>query len=560
MCCFSDEKYTWTPIKAPGGGGFSIDHFTLQWLYTEFIDGNNYWTHTNSSKDLCRYTGCSIILYRHPKCDFLVSYSRKPTLQPDKYYYCNHHPYQLLLRKKTRILHRQSVKPNAKQHIKIKVKPPRTMQTNWYVQSDFAERPLLELTCAAIDMSYAYISSVDTNQLITANSLSLQMYQHTNWGQSAATWTPWDSAPSTLTPIYATGKGNPITTTRKLPDAISYDKGWFQTKILKALRFEEQAVFPIWKVRYNPKIDTGHGNMIYAKHITQDNHDPPTHDKAVILQDKPLWQLLYGYTSYLQRIKASEHILKDYVIYIKSPYIYPHKTVEPYLLLDQTFIDGKAPFQQELDSEQMKLWFPTIEHQQQILNTIVQCGPYIPKWGRDRESSWDLHGHYCFYFKWGGEDIENQDAYDPSSKNQYAIDNNITETIQISDPSQQIPSSIIHAWDYRKGIITNSALKRIRENIPTDETFSTDTETPIKKKKKTTAVQFQNQETQVLQTCLQELFEESTSQESNSQPDLQLLIKQQRQQQKQLKHNLLHLIADLKQQQTKLKMKTGLLL
>nr|UHK06049.1 MAG: ORF1 [Torque teno midi virus] len=560
MCCYSDERYTWTPIKAPGGGGFAIDQFTLQWLYTENLDGNNYWSHTNSTKDLCRYTGLKMIFYRHPKCDFLIHYSRKPNLNPDKYFYCKHHPKEIILRKRTKILHRQKIRPNAKQHLTIRVKPPRTMQTNWYVQHDFANRPLVELYTAAIDMSNAYISSVDTNQLITANSLSLQMYKHTNWGQATTDYNPTGNLSHTLQPIYGNKEGPTINIPNNYSDEVSWAKGWFQTAILKATSFKTQSVFPIWKVRYNPKIDTGHGNMIYAKHITQDNPDPPTSDKSTLLQGLPLWQLLFGYTSYLQKIKASENILKDYVIYIKSPYIYPHKTVEPYLLLDQNFIEGKAPFEQELDSEMQKLWFPTIEHQQQILNTIVQCGPYIPKWGRERESSWDLHGHYTFYFKWGGEDIQEQDAYDPTNKTQYAINNNITEAIQISDPSQQIPSSIVHAWDLRQGVITRTALKRIRQNIPTDETISTDSETPTKKKKTSTAVQFQNQETQALQTCLQELFEESTSQESQSQEDLKLLIKQQHQQQKQLKHNLLHLIADLKKQQTKIKMKTGLLL
>nr|UHK06045.1 MAG: ORF1 [Torque teno midi virus] len=559
MCCYSDEKHAWTPIRAPGGGGFSIDHFTLQWLYTENIDGNNYWSHSNSTKDLCRYTGCNMIFYRHDRCDFIIHYSRKPTLQPDKYYYCNNHPRELLLRKHIKILHRSTIRPNAKQHLKIKMKPPRTMQTNWYVQSDFAERPLIELTIAAVDMTHAYISAVDTNQLITANCLSLQMYSKTNWGATQTNYKPNANIPQQLTPYYGTTEGLKITIPSTYPECVSQDKGWFQTKILKATKFKEQQVFPIWKVRYNPKIDTGHGNMIYAKHVTQDNHDPPTHDKAVILQDKPLWQLFYGYTSYLQKIKPSENILKEYVVYIKSPYIYPHKQVEPYLLLDQNFIDGKPPFDQELDAEQLKLWFPRIEHQQQIFNTIVECGPYIPKWGRQRESSWDLHGRYTFYFKWGGEDTEEQDAYDPSTKTTYAIKNNITEAVQISDPSQQIPASIVHAWDYRQGIITKTALKRIRENLQTDETISTDTESP-KKKKRTTAIQFQNQEAQTLQTCLQELFEESTSQESQSQQDLHLLIKQQHQQQKQLKHNLLHLISDLKKQQTKIRMKTGLLL
>ncbi len=102
------------------------------------------------------------------------------------------------------------------------------MQTNWYVQHDFANRPLIELYTAAIDMSNAYISSVDTNQLITANSLSLQMYKHTNWGQAATSYNPTGSLPKTLTPMYGDKQGSSITIPDIMQPKLATDKAGFK--------------------------------------------------------------------------------------------------------------------------------------------------------------------------------------------------------------------------------------------------------------------------------------------------------------------------------------------
>nr|UHM26521.1 MAG: ORF1 [Torque teno midi virus] len=562
MSCYTDEQYLWTPARSPGGGGFSAETYTLQWLYTQYKEGKCYWSKSNSTKDLVRFTGSNFTFYKHHKTDFVIYYNRKPTTRPDKYYYSRCHPYELLLRHRTKVLHRNTIRPNSKQRLKIKVKPPRTLQNNWYSQSEFAEQPLIELVIAAADLTNSYISKVDTNQLLTAYSLSTQFFPSPNWGQAGVqttAWKPRPTQPLTLTPIYGEKEGTSITIPNTYSGSIAYSTGWFQKAILTATRIKQQNVYPILYLRYNPKIDDGHGNMIYVKHITQNDYSPPTTDKAVLLENKPLWQLLYGYVSYLQKIKPHEDILEDYILCVHSPAIYPFQTNTAHVPLDSNFINGKAPYEQELSAQMMKLWFPKLLHQQQFINNVVECGPFIPKYGRERESSWDLHGKFSFFFKWGGEDTDYQDAYDPSRQTQYAITNNLAEAIQISDPSKQIPSSLIHAWDYRRGFLTSSALKRIRENIPTDETISTDSEPKQKKKKVTNSIPFYNQKDQEIQECLQALYKENTFQTPQGEEQIINLIQEQQQQQEQLKHNLLYLIEDLKKQQTKLRLKTGIL-
>lgn len=562
--CYTDEKYSWTPPKAPGGGGFSAELYTLQWLFHEYEEGNNIWSRTNATKDLLRYGGCRLKLFRHPKTDFILHYDRDPKKELDKYQYCFCHPKELLLKKHCRIIHSRANRPNSKGYIIVKIKPPRKLQTNWYFMSEFAARPLLQLTIAAADLSYSYISCCDTNQLLSCYTINTQYYKHPNWGQaSAKPFEPYKSIKKKFTVIYENGKTKELDfeSVTDYKKSINYSTGWFQSDLLKAWKIDQQDVIPIGAMRYNPKVDDGKGNAIWLKHITQNDYSKPQSDKTLILEGLPIWQLLYGFLSFAQKAKPNEHILNDYLLCIQSPAIYPFTSVtDVHVPIDSTFINGKGPFEETLTAKNKELWFPSVLHQQQSINNLVLCGPYLPKYQRDKESTWDLHGFYHFYFKWGGDDIQNQEVSDPTKQVTYDTPNTLAEALQINNPSQQFPTSLVHSWDIRRGLITPKAFKRIYQNIPTDETLSTVTEEPQKKKKKyNNAIPYQEQESKEIQACLQKLFEKDTFQKPQTQEELLQLIEQQQQQQQLLKFNLLHLISDLKNQQKKLQFHTGLL-
>lgn len=561
--CYTDEKHSWTPPKAPGGGGFSYEQYTLQYLYTEFLDGNNYWTRSNSTKDLVRYTGGYFKLYRHQKTDFIIHYIRNPKKDIGKMSYSEIHPKELLLKKHSKILFSKLSKPGGKRYIKIKFKPPRNMQTNWYFMSEFAEKPLINLAITACDLNYSYISCCDTNQLLSMYTLNTDFFAHPNWGKATTTsYEPYKAVVKKFEVTYENGSKKKFDmSTLDYKSSISYEKGWFQTGILKAFSIADMNNIPIGAARYNPTLDDGFSNAVYLTTILKDRWERPTTDKTIILEGKPLWQLLYGFINFVQKAKPHEEVLKNYLLIISSPAIYPFKsTTQFHVPIDSTFINGKGPYEEYVDTKMKELWFPTLQHQQQTINNIVLCGPYIPKYQRDRESTWELHGDYCFFFKWGGDDIQNQEVYEPAKQGTFTMPGNITEAIQISDPSKQIPASLLHAWDIRRGLITPTALKRIQHNLPIDETLSTVTEQPPrKKKKKNNNIPYQDQETQEIQTCLQELCEENTFQEPQTQEQLLKLIQEQQHQQQLIKFNLLHLISDLKNQQKKIQLHTGLL-
>lgn len=561
--CYTDDKFSWTPPKAPGGGGFSLELYTLQYLYHEYKDGNNIWTRTNSTKDLVRYTGSYIKLYRHEKTDFIIWYNRNATAEIDKYTYSSLHPKELLLKKRCKILYSKLRKPNGPLYKKIRIKPPRKMQTNWYFMSDFAEKPLFSLAIAAADLTHSYISCCDTNQLLSAYAINTDFYKAPNWGKTQTTaYEPYKGIIKEFDVIYENKQQRRIDMKNlSYKQSIDYSTGWFQSNILKAFKIAQMENIPINALRYNPTIDDGVGNAIWLVHITQDSYSRPQTDKTLILEGKPLWQLLYGFASFIQKAKPEELILQTYILCIASPAIYPFKDHNSFHVpIDSTFINGKGPYEEYITAKQKQLWYPTLQHQQQTINNIVQCGPYIPKYTRDRDSTWELHGNYKFFFKWGGDDIQNQEINDPSKQATYELPDSLQQTIQISDPSQQIPTSLIHAWDIRRGLITPTALRRIQQNLPIDESVSLySEEPPKKKKKKNNNMPYQEQESKEIQACLQKLFEKDTYQEPQDQQQLINLIQQQHEQQKLIKFNLIQLIADLKQQQKKIQLHTGLL-
>lgn len=138
-----------------------------------------------------------------------------------------------------------------------------------------------------------------------------------------------------------------------------------------------------------------------------------------------------------------------------------------------------------------------------------------------------------------------------------------SQAVQIIDPTKQIPQQILHTWDYRRGLITQRALKRMYANLSDATTISTDSdglEPQQKIKKSSRHAPLQEKETEVLKS-LQQLFEKDSSQEEEEteQKTIQELIQQQKQQQLSIKHNLITLITHLRQSQMQMQLQTGIL-
>nr|UHK04193.1 MAG: ORF1 [Torque teno midi virus] len=574
--CWTDEAQEYIQPKAPGGGGFGYEVITLEWLYNQYKAHNNIWTRTNQYTDLGRYTGCTIIFYRHPTTDFIVSYSLQPPFDINKLTYPDIQPQNMLLHPHKKIILSKKSKPNGRLTVKLKIKPPKTMTTKWFFQKQLADYPLVLFRAAAANFNMPRISPIVQSQMITLYYLDTTLWQHPNWAQAKNTyWTPIITQTEKESYIFYTKtKTNPRTET-KLPandwqsttegyyKSINKKTGWFQPLVLNAfemkLRSSTQANRPVYAARYNPNEDDGSGNEVYVVSLLQNSWAAPITQHDMVIRGLPLYMAFYGYYSYLKLTTRDKDFDQYYMFVVKSNAIQPISQPtkqEYYPFLDKPFIDGTLPYEEYLSENIEKFWYPMALYQQQTINAIVESGPFMPKYTNITESTWELAYKYKFYFKWGGPQVTDPPVDDPTGKHIYPNPSDLQERVQITNPKKQTPESLIHEWEYRRGFITQTALKRMSENIQTDTDVQSDDSEPKKKKRKVTKqVPLKQEKEEKLKKCLLSLCEEPTCQETPE--NLQQLILNQQQQQQKLKLNILKLLTHLKTQQRYLGLQTG---
>nr|UHM25844.1 MAG: ORF1 [Torque teno midi virus] len=578
--CYTNVKQAWTPPKAPGGGGFGTEQFSLGYLYEQYILRKNIWTKSNIAKDLVRYIRAKFTFYRHPETDFIVNYDRQPPFNIDGYTYPFCHPAQLLLQRHKFFVLSTATKPLGRPTKRKVIKPPKQMITKWFFQENFSDAPLLRLTASAANFRYSELGCCNTNQIITAFSLNTNFFQQGNWANSTTIYKPWLTCPHTL--YYSDEIPNPIQkwsdttwynkhvtqqTINKYDDCINADTGYFAPKILTAkvisqdqITYSPMAHLPLVQFRYNPTLDTGKGNAIWLHSSLATSYDKPAIDKTLILEGYPLWQMLFGWLSYVQYVKKATDFFTAHILIMKSPAIKIGPTTSQqqiFIPLSTDFVNGRPPYGEPLTTWWRTHWYPNIYDQLPVINAIVESGPFVPKYSQTKSSTWELKYFYNFFFKWGGPEITEPAVADPAAQPTYPVPDTVLQTIQIRDPKKQKYDSILHPWDYRRGNIKESALKRVRENLSIDTTFQTD-ESPKKRKRVTgPCLTAPEEEDQEVKACLQALCEESTFQEIQEEENLQHLIKQQHEKQQQLKWNILRLLTDLKEKQQQLQLQTG---
>nr|UHK04888.1 MAG: ORF1 [Torque teno midi virus] len=576
--CYTNERFSFTPPQYAGGGGFAVQTFSLQYLYEEHKFKNNIWTASNIYSDLCRYLKVKFYFYRHNKTDFIINYGRQPPFELNKYTYTLAHPYMLLQSKHKKIIPSKVTNPNGKLWKKIIIRPPKQMISKWFFQKQFAPQSLLQLQAAAASFTYPRLGCCNENRIITVYYLDPQFFQHSTWAKTIQSpYKPYDSISSQVTFWYPskgrTEKFTPSYLTETGIEAyyksINYDTGFFSSKVLTATKVTQNptsetgyALPPINAARYNPEEDNGEGNSVYLVSVVNGYYDRPTEDN-LIYKGAPLWLIFHGFYSFISKIKGPS-FMPLHMFVIRSPFLKPRPsaiTKDFFPIIDLNFTIGNNPYKAYITANQKKLWYPTCEHQVETINNFVECGPYIPKYGNDRDSTWELPYHYIFYFKWGGPTTPQQEITDPNTKNIYTVPDTLQGTVQISNPLKQSTESLLHNWDLRRGLITETAFKRMCENIETDTDFLPDSqETPAKRPRLAGELLHPEEKNKEIKTCLQDLFKEDTFQETpQTQEGIIHLIQQQREQQNQLKHNLLMLLQEMKYKQQMLQLTTGLL-
>nr|UHK05333.1 MAG: ORF1 [Torque teno midi virus] len=573
--CYTNEAKEYTQPKAPGGGGFGSETISLDWLYLQHEAHNNIWTRSNKYKDLVRYFGGTFYFYRHDTVDFIVRYSIQPPFNIDKLTYPGIQPQNMLLSPHHRVILSKASKPTGKRVVKIRFKPVKQMISKWFFQKQFADYPLILLQACAATLRYPNISCQAQNTMVTLYYLDTVFFPFPNWAkQIDEPWMP-QATRTSYKFFYKTTAGDKSLEINKngfgsglagYMASINKQTGWFRKEILNSYKVESPpgtqiANRPIYVARYNPYEDTGDRNEVYVVSILQNKWTAPTISHDYYIRGQPLWMALHGFYSFLKYITKDKKFEDHYMFVLKSPAIHPVSQVTPqeyYPIVDKSFIDSTLPWDEYISENIAKFWYPKAIYQQVTINALVESGPFIPKLGNLKDSTWELLYKYKFNFKWGGPQVFDPTVDDPTDKPTYTVPDTLKETVAIADPKKQAAETLFHEWDYRRGFITETALKRMSENIETDSSLYPDGTEPQKKRRKVSKEMcWPPHKEEKIQSCLRSLCEEDTCQEDPQ--TLEQLIQQQKLQQQQLKHNILELLTHLKKQQRYLSLQTGVL-
>nr|UHM26095.1 MAG: ORF1 [Torque teno midi virus] len=580
LCYTNMIKYNWIP-KAPGGGGFGCQLFSLGTLYTDWVFKKNIWTHTNIYYDLVRYLGVRFTFYRHPETDFIIAYDNQPPFDIQKLTYMHCHPANLLLARHKKILLSAATNPRGRLKLKIRIRPPKQMITKWFFSKHFASAGLCLLKAAAMQTRYANLGCCNTNQLVTVYYLDPMFYVNGNWAHKISDTTPYkpyDAVPtlycwppnSNINDTCPDQEKNKWTVPTTYDTSVSWDKGCFCKKLMTAIQVSstpqpshKAAALPVNVARYNPNYDSGELSEIWMCSAFSKGHEKPITDHDLYMSGYPIWMMLWGFLNYVQMKKQDKTFFDTYYIVIKSPAFFPKPQIgagQYYIPIDWEFVTGTLPYEEYVTMAMKAAWYPKLKNQMKILNILATTGPFVPKYDETKNSTWELDYYYNFFFKFGGPELTDPKVVDPQYQSTYDVPDTITGRLQITDPAKNKASKLFHSWDWRRGLLTKRAFETMQQNLSTDTDISTDSASPQKKKKRTgPLLNNPEEETKKIKSCLLSLCEENTYQDPETEEDIKQLLKLQQQQQLELKRNILTLLMELKEKQRMLQLQTGVL-
>lgn len=184
---FTCYKESTAPYHFPGGGGWSLNNFTLNSLYENHLTLQNWWTVSNDNMPLIRFTGVTIYLYRAAEVDYLFQYNNSYPMTATKLTYTSMHPQAMLLHKHTKKMLCKKHNKNRKPYKKIKIRPPSQMYNKWYFQRDLAHVPLLQTMCTAASLDRMFLHSNAISSTVGFTSLDIVGFRNHNYSKTSTT-------------------------------------------------------------------------------------------------------------------------------------------------------------------------------------------------------------------------------------------------------------------------------------------------------------------------------------------------------------------------------------
>nr|UGV34359.1 MAG: ORF1 [TTV-like mini virus] len=522
---YSQFMNSYFPEHNEGGGGWSVIKFSLESLYEQRELLRNYWTQSNVQLPLVRYTGCKIKFYKQQNVDYVCTYNLCLPMRVSKYDFISAQPSNMLMKKHKIIVPSKQRKPNSKNYVTKRIKPPEQFSNKWYFAADLYKQPFFILTTSACSLDRMSLNPQSVSSNINIKVLNTDIFKNHNFKNTIHGTLPWgpkegywlygipngnqDPPISQLIPLTQTKlavPGVPINNTAydtyiKTPtnlgnifehNYLTQTKGVFIAKIDPKTLFTEygpnnrtkkvsevNTEHPNYQIsfltqrliqtlRYTPDRDKGDNTVWVVKDSDiQENWDPLDDDT---LQNGgfPLWCLLWGWPDFLIKLKSRTQVEDNLILVVHTPYTYPVKDF--FIPIDEKFLEGNSPWQEHyLSPTDSQNWHPVLKYQETSIETICETGPFTAK---TSTQSIEAHCYYCFYFKWGGCTTDIQNITDPGDLPHYPVPNNFIQGPEIQDP-QQDPRNELWDFDMRRHIITDAAAKRIQTDFkPTKITFT----------------------------------------------------------------------------------------
>nr|UGV42419.1 MAG: ORF1 [TTV-like mini virus] len=537
---FEMYKDSIVPPHEPGGGGWSIFQISLNNLYQEHAKLMNWWTKSNNDYNLCRYIQCKLKFYRTPDVDYVVQYQNQYPFEVGKFHYPSNHPQRLLMYHKKIIVPSFQTQPhNKRKYIVKRIKPPKEFINKWYFQNQFCRFGLIMISTSACSLDNFFIGPRAESNNISVLSINTKIFSHKNFRDiehhifgyipNASYYMygtqngPLTGKPKRSQLIYL---GNTTKYTEGVPIQITEEFGgttyplskwgnpfykgyvgkdqtvWISTQqpsevlkkrttgdtdptIQNVERFTQDILV---QCRYNPFRDKGEGNV--AKWLNVNLLENGWYTEAgpeFTITGFPLWILLWGWEDWTRKNKKLNNLDTEYILVVHTQYIEP--TLPAYVFMNLSWAQGEGSYHlpaAEIPTFNIFNWQPCWQYQKEAIDDILMSGPGVCK----NNSQISAHMEYNFLFKWGGGPTYVEKVADPCTKPDYALPSKILQGHEIQNP-QNDPTREVYNWDFRRGLLTDRATKRITRDSDSDNSLFTDGEqtttmsVPIQKQKET---------------------------------------------------------------------------
>ncbi len=245
---------------------------------------------------------------------------------------------------------------------------------------------------------------------------------------------------------------------------LDYYLGFYSPIFLSSGRSNVEFFTAYRDIVYNPLLDKATGNQLWFQYHTKfDNNfrNPECHWE---IEDMPLWALCNGYKEYLESQIKYGDILVEGKVLIRCPYTSPplvdkNDPTAGFVVYNENFGKGKwIDGEGYIPLHERSKWYVMLRYQTDVLHDIVTCGPWQY---RDDEKNSQLVAKYYFRFKWGGNVMHSQVIRNPCPDHQVSGPRRQPREVQVVDPQLITPPWVLHTFDQRRGLFTETALRRL---------------------------------------------------------------------------------------------------